>query len=344
MFQTEIIIFIQSFANDFLTFIFRLFSALGQTEVIIPIIIGITTAIHFRKGFILMHISLWTGIITFFLKEFFALPRPANVDATVLLPGSGLSNPTPLQHMGAPGFFKALPSQAIDYCRAHPFDSFGFPSGHTSSAVALWGTLLLFFKKSWLSVLSIICLVAIPLSRLYLGRHFLADLAGGYFIGLFVLLIFYFGVYRQSAVYSYLFIKSWLIRWQWQTVILVFYFLVAPFLLLAIPFRSLATENGILLPALMLGANLGFLLLWRRGLPSEAGTVEQRGLRFILVIALFMLLRVMFKGVFSWLFGHESITLSFIRYTLTFFLTFGGGIELGIKFRLFIREKVNDEH
>lgn len=78
MFQTEIIIFLQSFASDFLTA---------------------------------------------FLKNLFALPRPANVDSNVLLPGKDYPNPTTLKSMGAKSFFGQLPREAVDHLRIHRIDS-----------------------------------------------------------------------------------------------------------------------------------------------------------------------------------------------------------------------------
>ncbi len=288
-----------------------------------------------------MHISLWAGVVTLFLKEFFALPRPANVDAAVLLPGTGVPNPTPLKGMGAHGFFQGLPQQAIDYCRAHRIDSFGFPSGHTSSAVALWGSVLLLFKHKRARFIAVVFLLAIPLSRLYLGRHFLADILGGFLVGSAVLLLFYYGVYRQQALYTYLFIKNWIITWQWRTLLTVGYFLVAPFLLLLLPLNSRQPENGILMSALLLGMNLSFLLIWKRGLPVESGTYEQRALRIVLGLLLFLIIQVVLKGLSGLLFKIEPDFIRFIRLTLTFFISFGGGIEWGIKLRLFEREKVS---
>jgi membrane-associated phospholipid phosphatase len=69
-------------------------------------------------------------------------------------------------------------------------DSGGLPSGHTQSAVVVWGYLACRFKKWPLWLLAGFLIIAIPLSRIYLGAHFPTDLLGGYAIGALVLFLF----------------------------------------------------------------------------------------------------------------------------------------------------------
>jgi membrane-associated phospholipid phosphatase len=69
-------------------------------------------------------------------------------------------------------------------------DSGGFPSGHTQSAVVVWGYLACRFQKKSLWLLAGFLILAVPLSRIYLGAHFPTDLLGGYAVGALVLFIF----------------------------------------------------------------------------------------------------------------------------------------------------------
>ena len=76
-------------------------------------------------------------------------------------------------------------------------DTFSFPSGHATIAVGFYGFLVyILFRqiKNWkykINALffSITLILAIGLSRLYLGVHFLSDVWGGYLLGALWLLI-----------------------------------------------------------------------------------------------------------------------------------------------------------
>jgi len=171
MFQTDIIIFIQSFASDLWTVFFKFWSTIGSAPGILFITLIILFGINFRSGYILAHIVLWNGIITFSLKEVFALPRPANVDLNVKLLGESDPNPTHFESMDAKSFFGRPPGYVVEALRVNPIDSWGFPSGHTSSAVALWGSIIIFFKKTRIWMIAAAIIVFIPFSRMYLGRH-----------------------------------------------------------------------------------------------------------------------------------------------------------------------------
>lgn len=74
--------------------------------------------------------------------------------------------------------------------------TFSFPSGHSAMALALYGFLFVMllkekgspFKPLLLIVLGALIL-AIGISRLYLGVHYLSDVLGGYLVGLVWLFI-----------------------------------------------------------------------------------------------------------------------------------------------------------
>ena len=63
----------------------------------------------------------------------------------------------------------------------------GFPSGHTQSAVVLWGYLAYCYRHKLVWFITGLFMIGIPLSRIYLGVHFPTDIFGGYLLGLFVL-------------------------------------------------------------------------------------------------------------------------------------------------------------
>ena len=61
--------------------------------------------------------------------------------------------------------------------------NFGVPSGHSQSAVALWGTAASIIKHRWLWLLAFFFILMIGLSRLFLAVHFPHDVLAGWAIG-----------------------------------------------------------------------------------------------------------------------------------------------------------------
>jgi membrane-associated phospholipid phosphatase len=103
----------------------------------------------------------------------------------ILIFGSGLNSSLKLFFHGArPYWFdtrvKALSTET----------SFGFPSGHAQTAASVWGRLAADIRRQWVTIVSVILIFLIGLSRIYLGVHFTSDVVGGWLFGLIVLVLF----------------------------------------------------------------------------------------------------------------------------------------------------------
>ncbi len=75
--------------------------------------------------------------------------------------------------------------------------SFGIPSGHSQIAATVWGWLAVEVKKRWFTILSLMLIFLIGLSRLYLGVHFLSDVLLGWTLG--GLLVWAFSVWHRPV-------------------------------------------------------------------------------------------------------------------------------------------------
>lgn len=86
-------------------------------------------------------------------------------------------------------FFKFLfhsprPYWISDKVQAYSHEtSFGMPSGHAQIAASVWGWLAVEVKKRWFTLLAVVLIFLIGISRIYLGVHFLTDVLVGWLLG-----------------------------------------------------------------------------------------------------------------------------------------------------------------
>ena len=103
---------------------------------------------------------------------------------------------------GLGGFFLTVLKYSIQRVRPLPeiHDGFSFPSGH-STFVALFFLALIFVinKKELLTVLATFAIIAVPISRMVLGAHFLSDVTAGLLLG--SIIVDFMKVY-YSSIYN----------------------------------------------------------------------------------------------------------------------------------------------
>lgn len=329
MFQTELILFLQSFETDFLNFFFQFWSDVGFSRWTSLFLLVFLFGISFRYGFVMMQAMILNGLTSLWLKEILALPRPAHVDHNVKLIGNASPNAIPFESQGAKSFFGRLPPDVVESLQTNPPRSWGFPSGHTSNAMTLGGLLFLFTKKPWVKLLCGAIVVFVPLSRMYLGRHFLADVLGGYVIGFAFVSIFYKGVVKNIWLYSFLSRKPQPLQWDIRVVLFFFYMCFFPLLLLILPKFSHEVV------AAFLGLNIGFLLVWKQGIPEDTGTTWQRIARALLALVVFILADQALERGSQLLFRSVPGAVVFVKNSLPILLCIWGSTELCIKFGLY---------
>ena len=105
-----------------------------------------------EKAFLVLFSLALAGILSTGVKRIVREPRPYEVDSriTQLSVGGG----------------------------------YGFPSGHTLEAVAAATTVSVLWPELWIIATSVVWVVLIGMSRIYLGVHDPGDAVGGLFLGL----------------------------------------------------------------------------------------------------------------------------------------------------------------
>jgi glycerophosphoryl diester phosphodiesterase len=122
-----------------------------------------------RHGLCMVQIVLLGALVGHVLKETFQMPRPFEVD----LGHVAILDPVMARKLRPATVLWYPPSGA----------SYGFPSGHALGAVCLWGALALHVRRRAMTVAAVALIILIALSRLYLGVHFVGDVAGGLVVG-----------------------------------------------------------------------------------------------------------------------------------------------------------------
>lgn len=117
-------------------------------------------------------LGLWFGIC--FLLELFMVQGLK----------FGLNEPRPIQELGSLLF--EAPGSPIAAWRS-------FPSGHTAGAFTALGFFAVTSKHRAVEILYVILAALVAFSRLYLGQHYLHDVAAGICISMLVWLVFRFG-------------------------------------------------------------------------------------------------------------------------------------------------------
>ena len=166
MLDTSFVLWLQEWASPALTEIMRAVSFWGYVPSCLAVAIVCGFGWRLRLGVTLILAIVFADAMTIVAKGTFASPRPHAVDARVRTLGAFESGLSPT----ATG-------------TSVPADHFGFPSGHVATTAAWALGLAWVRRKPWQLGAAGTWIALMALSRMYLGRHFPADVLGGLVVG-----------------------------------------------------------------------------------------------------------------------------------------------------------------
>ncbi len=265
MFQLAPILWLQAFESPALTLAMRAVSDLGYTLVYVAFLLLLSFWLRLKPTLGVLLGLLLAAAATEGLKNAIALPRPSDVCADLQQPGL-VTREAAAAH-DTQGFW-GLPGPAAPSAMRPAADAnYGFPSGHASAATAFALGLVLFFGRRRFLAFAVGWPIVMGLSRIYLGRHFLADVLGGVAVG------------GASALLAWLWLR-WLDRgrngtgWRRRRAALTG--------MLALGFAAWAVATPAFEPQSVgraAGVAGAYMVLVVAGFPADAGEPWQRGAR-----------------------------------------------------------------
>ncbi len=280
--------------------IFKVITYLGEPVVFIFIIAILFLIYNKKYAKRLAYSLLFSYYLNGLFKEFFKDPRPS-------------TNLNP----------------AEDYGYVEP--SYGFPSGHSQTAVSFWGYVSYEFKDRYVyrkiqivPVIMSILIFLIAISRIIIGVHDLQDIMGGLLLGVgFLLLFIYIEPYSTEQFNKLNFLTKVIIT----AFIGIFLFLIGTLLfpsagLGLVPASPLYRDAGVFaqIGGSILGFGVGYLLEqeYVKYDPTYLTTKKK-----LINIALGIIILLVTFLPFEYLLKIDSVIYRFFRYALpTFILAF----------------------
>lgn len=251
----DFIIAIQAIHNPILGTAFNVITSLGSEEFYLILLPLLYWCVDKHLAQRLAYLFLFSTYSNAMLKSLFHHPRPFQYDPQVLKAD-------------------AVPAEGLGY---------GLPSGHSQSAVVVWGYLAAWLRRRWMWGLATILVVSIAFSRIYLGVHFPSDVLGGLVLGIVWLWLF-------------LWLEPGLVRWLSQRPMgmqLGLAVAVPGVLLLIESYGDATAAMGTLI-----GLGAGIVVEGRTVHFSSSGSIWQRVVRFVLGVIIIVALREGLKLVF----------------------------------------------
>ncbi|VVB87873.1 Undecaprenyl-diphosphatase [uncultured archaeon] len=150
LFNENINIYFQSIGNPFIDFLFLAITTLISEPGFMLLASLLFWCFDKKTGIRLVYVTLFCAFAAIFIKSLFGLPRPP------------------------------------EYLHKIYENGFGFPSGHALASSGFWGYLGGRVKNKRVIAAGAVAIIAVSLSRVYLGVHYAGDVVGGILIGLLI--------------------------------------------------------------------------------------------------------------------------------------------------------------
>lgn len=159
----EFLYLLEKIRNPVLDFIFGAITHIGEETVFLALAIFFFWCVSKREGYYILTVGLIGTTVNQLLKLAFKIPRPWVKD---------------------PGF--TVVESAVEEATGY-----SFPSGHTQNVTGTFGSIARYSKRRPVQIISLVIIVLVAFSRMYLGVHTPLDVGTSLLIGAALTLAFY---------------------------------------------------------------------------------------------------------------------------------------------------------
>ncbi len=151
--EIQILQYLEAIRNPVLNFIMETLTMLAESTFILAVITLIYWCLNKKIAIKMSWIVLFNGVLNGMIKNLINKPRPFEY---------GIVSPLHLETA----------------------TSSAFPSGHTQTATAFWGSAIIIFQSKSVWILGIVMSIVTAITRVYLGVHWPSDVIGGLLAGI----------------------------------------------------------------------------------------------------------------------------------------------------------------
>lgn len=157
----ELLYLLSEFRTEILDKFFLLITEFGNETLAIVAVLILFWCVNKKLGYMVLYNLVFGTMINQAAKVYFAVPRPWVLDPSF----------KPVE--------AAIPAAT----------GYSFPSGHTATATAVYGSIAYGTKKKQARILSVIAVLLIAFSRMYLGVHTPYDVSASLVIGAILIFV-----------------------------------------------------------------------------------------------------------------------------------------------------------
>lgn len=286
VFTMEFLRFLEGLRTPFMDTLMSLITQLGDELFFMVIAITMFWCIDKRRGYYLLSVGFVGTVLNQFLKLVFRVPRPWVLDPDFTIVESAREAAT----------------------------GYSFPSGHTQNAVGTFGGVARSTKKRVVQIVSIVILVLVSFSRMYLGVHTPKDVGASFVIAVVLLLALYpvFQKMEEKPNLMYLLLSV-------MTALGVAYLLFVSLYPFPADVDAANLASGTKNAYTLLGATLGVLVAFHvdrthTNFSTEAPLLGQ-ALKLVIGLALTLAIKAGAKPILNLILGGHQVA-NLVRYFL----------------------------